>query len=210
MRTLAMSALLSAIHNTGHSHVPLRQVCLSSSCARLQTTGATAAAPDAGIDPSGIGVVTDKSAYRLHKICSCHAFLGPFSPRFVEAFRRTCKARDHRPLDSRMKRPRYAAVGRQPVQKLIANFFGIAAHCRIRILLCAQAVNAMCGRGRSDLALLSDRRPEWCCRTRRRPSGLAPSARPAPPADGLDGRRLLRRLTATRWWLSASDMPLFI
>jgi hypothetical protein len=83
---------------------------------------------------------------------------------------------DHRPLDSRIKGARCAAVGRQPVQKLIAIFLASPHIAKDQVLLCAQEVSAMCGRGRSDLALLSDRRLEWRCRTSRGPSRLAPCA----------------------------------
>ena len=93
-RAFAMSALLSAIHNTGHSHVPCDRSAYRLLAPELQTTGATAAALDAGIDPSGILAVTDESAYRLHEIRSCHAFLGLFSTQFVEEFRATGEARD--------------------------------------------------------------------------------------------------------------------
>jgi hypothetical protein len=62
---------------------------------------------------------------------------------------------DHRPLDSRIKHPRCAAVGRVTAQRLIAIFLASPYIARIGVLLCAQEVSAMCGRGRSDLALLS-------------------------------------------------------
>ena len=64
-------------------------------------------------------------------------------------------------------------VDLQTVQKLIAIFLASPHIARIRVLLCAQEVSAMCGRDRPGLALLSDRRLEWRCRTRRRRSRLA-------------------------------------
>jgi hypothetical protein len=64
----AMSALPSAIHDTGHSHIGLGQVCRRLLAPELQITGATAAAPDAGIDPSGARAVTNEPAYRLHEM----------------------------------------------------------------------------------------------------------------------------------------------
>src|SRR5258706_7397084 len=68
---------------------------------------------------------------------------------------------------------RCAVVDLQTVQKLIAIFLASPHIARVRVLLCAQEVSAMCGRDRPGLALLSDRRLEWRCRTRRRRSRLA-------------------------------------
>ena len=99
---------------------------------------------------------------------------------------------DHRPLDSRIKGARCAAVGRVTVQKLIATFLASPHIARIRVLLCAQQVSAMC--------VADDMLP----RVRRGAAGPADArqgsrlARPAPPADGLDWLRLPRSLTATR------------
>jgi hypothetical protein len=51
---------------------------------------------------------------------------------------------DHRPLDSRIKGARCAAVGRVTVQRLSAIFLASANIARIRVLLCTQQVSAMC------------------------------------------------------------------
>ena len=62
---------------------------------------------------------------------------------------------DHRPLDSRIKGARCAAVGRQPVQKLIAIFLASPHIAKNQVLLCAQEVIAMCRRYRSQLSVLA-------------------------------------------------------
>ncbi len=166
---------MSALHNTGHYQI--------GRASDLRTTDTAAAAPasllrsicehDARATDPMVGMTT---AMSLHEVCRLGA-----SPSFclIAIWRRIAHDRrgaDHRPLDSRIKRPRCAAVDRQIVQKLIAIFLASPHIARVRVLLCAQEVSAMCGRDRPDLAVLSDRRLEWRCRTSRRPSRLAPCA----------------------------------
>jgi hypothetical protein len=50
----------------------------------------------------------------------------------------------HRPLHSRIKGARCAAVGRVTVQRLIATFLALPHIARIRVLFRAQHVSAMC------------------------------------------------------------------
>jgi hypothetical protein len=77
---------------------------------------------------------------------------------------------DHRPLDSRIKGARCAAVGCQAVQRLIAIFVAWPHLARIRVLVCAQEVSAMC------LAFTRHQCSVKRCRTGRRRSRLAPCA----------------------------------
>ena len=92
---------------------------------------------------------------------------------------------DHRPLDSRIKGARCAAVGRVSVQRLIATFLAQSHLARIQVLFCAQEVGTMC------LVLPRRQCLSRRCRTSRHWSRLAPCA-PGSAADGLDKRRLPR------------------
>jgi hypothetical protein len=158
----ATSALASAIHNTGHlrpigTGLPValpRPNCKRpaqprqlrrSALDRLRDMSCTCGRQRPGIS----------TAPNPRGGCSRHACPG-FCPmavwRTIAQDRRRAK---HRPLDSRIKHPRCAAAGRVTAQRLIAIFLASPHIARIRLLLCAQEVSAMCGRGRSNLALLS-------------------------------------------------------
>ena len=73
------------------------------------------------------------------------------STRAVRA-RLSLLAIDHRPLDSRIKGARCAAVGCEIAQDVIALF---GAHCSSEDFPCRQKVSAMCRRHRSQLSVLA-------------------------------------------------------
>ena len=147
----ATSALASAIHNTGHHHVRLRPVCWLLPAPGLLTTGTAVAAPAFCPRPAKRhelhprstktpDINCAKSARNLLAFC-----LSWFCP--IAVWRRIAQNRrgaDHRPLDSRIKGARCAAVGRQTVQRLIATFLAWPHLARIQVLFCAQQVSAMC------------------------------------------------------------------
>ena len=201
-----MSALSSAIHNTGHYHVQPRPACLSPCCARIandrRNRGSSGVLASLDLVPRDAPTVDKDPAYRLHRIYAESA-RGVLCPAFcpMAVWRRIAQDRrgaDHRPLDSRIKGARCAAVDRETVQRLIAIFLAWTHIARSRVLLCAQEVSAMCWRRRPDLVV------DEPISARQGAAGPADAgqgsrcARPAPPADGLDRRRLARRLTAMR------------
>jgi hypothetical protein len=138
---------------------------------KLQITGATAAASDDGVNCFG-GVYRQQrtgtsTAPNQHGIYPWDAL-----PDFclIAIYRRTAqdwRGADDRPLDSRIKGARCAAVGRVSVHRLIATFQAQAHLARIQVLLCAQEVGAM------SLVLPRHQCLSRRCRTSRPSSRLA-------------------------------------
>src|ERR1700759_4574996 len=109
-----------------------------------------------------VGITT---AMSLHEVCCLRASLGFCLIATCRKISQDWRGPRHRPLDSRIKGERCAAVDLQTVQELIAIFLASPHIARNRVLLCAQEVSEMCGRDRPELALLSDRRLSKRCRT---------------------------------------------
>ena len=158
----------------------------------LQTTGAGAAAPAFCPRPAKRHELHLRSTKTRHincanprGSCSRHACPG-FCPMAVwRTIAQDRRGADNRPLDSRIKGARCAAVGRVSVQRLIATFLAQSHLARIQVLFCAQEVGTMC------LVLPRRQCLSRRCRTSRHWSRLAPCA-PGSAADGLDKRRLPR------------------
>src|SRR5260370_15927135 len=112
---------------------------------------------------------------------------------------------DHRPLDSRIKAQGGAAVGRERFQKLGASYW-FARTLQESEFSFALKKSAQCAKGTEGRRGVPAHMIRTVSRQQRLASAAGPSgahqgsrlARPAPPADGLDRRRLARRLMAMR------------
>jgi hypothetical protein len=108
---IAMSALSSAIHNTGHYHVRPRPVCLPPSCARSANKGhsrrSSCVLASLDLATRDARTVTNDSAYRLQQTCERSA-AGVLGLVFcsIAVWRRTSQERweaDCRPSDGKIK-----------------------------------------------------------------------------------------------------------
>jgi hypothetical protein len=114
-----MSALSSAIHNTGHYHVRPRPVCLSPSCARSANNGhgrrSSCALTSLDLAARYARGVTKDSAYRLQRTCaeSAAGVLGlVFCP--IAVWRRIAQTRREancQPSEGKIKGARCGPVG---------------------------------------------------------------------------------------------------
>jgi hypothetical protein len=139
---IAMSALSSATHNTGHYRVRPRPVCLPSSCARSANNGpsrrSSCVLASLDLATGEARTVTNVSAYRLQQTCERSAagcWSGFFSIAVWQMTSQERRGPDRRPSDGKIKGARCAPVGRERNEVTSAPWHNVhfrLAMCKFR------------------------------------------------------------------------------